>query len=122
MEMKGDEGSGRGDGTDDPILDDYELIAFNKVTVDYEYIVKLIREFVRSLSNKEGESGGHSDSDLAEIRKVIGEYSVSNPKLAGILYEILDKALVDLSAFDDEDVSVSIHKMRNIAIDKEYSY
>ncbi|SPT71817.1 Type-1 restriction enzyme R protein [Anaerobiospirillum thomasii] len=115
----GDEGSGRGDGTDDPILDDYELIAFNKVTVDYEYIVKLIREFVRSLSNKEGESGGHSDSDLAEIRKVIGEYSVSNPKLAGILYEILDKALVDLSAFDDEDVSVSIHKMRNIAIDKE---
>lgn len=41
---------------DEPIIDDYELVAFDKIKVDYDYIIDLISGFVDSLGEVESEA------------------------------------------------------------------
>ena len=45
----------------DPVLDDYDLIAYNKFRVDFEYIIELLQGVVESLDQSE------NDFDEAEF-------------------------------------------------------
>jgi len=101
----------------EPVRDDYELIAFNKIRVDYEYIVELIRGFVDSLDESDSEDS--YEKKLEEIQKIISEYAEDNPKLAELLEKILTDITENKDKYKGQDVTSIINDMRYAAIDNE---
>jgi type I restriction enzyme R subunit len=102
---------------DEPIIDDYELVAFDKIKVDYDYIIDLISGFVDSLGDVESEA--EYNKKLNEIKDVIAAYSEDNPKLGSLLESILEDIVNNNEKYKNQDVSVIINQMRQSAIDKE---
>ena len=102
---------------DEPIIDDYELVAFDKIKVDYDYIIDLISGFVDSLGEVESEA--EYNKKLNEIKEIIAAYSEDNPKLGSLLESILEDIVNNSEKYENQDVSVIINQMRQSAIDKE---
>lgn len=106
------------DKPDGPDLEDYDLIAYSKITIDFEYIVELLQGFVDSVSSKE-----IADEDIEgmiqEIRETVEEFSKDNPKLGELLMQILDRMEEDRDAFLGKDISVILYEMRTKAIEEE---
>ncbi len=111
------------DPSDDPtepiIVDDYDLVAFNKFKVDFEYIVELLQGFVDFL-NPDGEFDESGfEHKLLNLREIVKEFAQDNPALSAILMQVLDEIEADKDKFMGQDVSVIINEMRYAAIDKE---
>ncbi|MDD7361123.1 MAG: hypothetical protein PUG82_00630 [Streptococcus alactolyticus] len=102
---------------DEPIIDDYELVAFDKIKVDYDYIIDLISGFVDSLGEVESEA--EYNKKLNEIKEIIAAYSEDNSKLGSLLESILEDIVNNSEKYENQDVSVIINQMRQSAIDKE---
>ena len=105
---------------DDPVLDDYDLVAYSKLKVDFEYIVELLQGFVESLDEKK------NDFDEAEFRNIITrirgsikEFAEDNPKLSALLDKIVDEIEQHKEKFIGKDISVIINQTRYEAIDIE---
>ena len=45
------------DSVDEPVHDDYELVAYSKLCIDFEYIVELLQGFVESLDQSSEDYG-----------------------------------------------------------------
>ena len=106
---------------DDPIItDDYDLVAFNKFKIDFEYIVELLQGFVDLLRPEDSEfDESEFEHKLLELREIVREYAEDNPGLSNILMQVLDEIESDKTKFMGQDMSVIINQMRYTAIDKE---
>lgn len=106
------------DGEDDVIADDYELIAYSKFKVDFEYIVELLQGFVDSVNNEESGST-EFNVKLKELRETVDEFAAANPKLSILIMQLIDEIEEDKEKYRDKDISVIINQMRHAAADKE---
>lgn len=107
-----------GDKSDDEaIIDDYELVAVDKIKVDYDYIIDLISGFVDSLGDVESEA--EYEKKLTEIKEVVAAYSEDNPKLGALLESVLEDIVNNSEKYENQDVSVIINQLRQSAIEKE---
>ena len=107
------------DPADEPIHDDYELVAYSKIKVDFEYIVGLLRDFVESLDAPEDEIGEEEFREkIKTIRETIDEFAGDNAKLAALLRQIVDEIEQDKKRFMGQDISVILNQMRYAAVDK----
>ncbi len=106
------------DPTDDeePVLDDYDLVAYHKLLVDFEYILELLQGFIESLDENNEKT---FQDDLNAIRELIEEFSKSNTKLAELLNTIIAEIEQDKSKYLGQDISVIVNQMRQEAIDRE---
>lgn len=102
---------------DEAIIDDYELVAVDKIKVDYDYIIDLISGFVDSLGDVESEA--EYEKKLTEIKEVIAAYSEDNPKLGALLEGVLEDIVNNSEKYENQDVSVIINQLRQSAIEKE---
>lgn len=104
----------------EPVIDDYELIAYNKLLIDFEYLVELLQGFIESL-NQPSENFKEKDFEekIRQLQEVIDEFSQTNQKLGDLLSEILDQIKNDKDQFIGQDISVLINQMRYAAIDRE---
>ena len=112
------------DKTEDPddpiIIDDYDLVAFNKFKIDFDYIVELLQGFVDFLRPGDEEfSEAEFEHKLLNLREIVREFSEDNPALSSILMQVLDEIESDKTKFMGQDMSVIINEMRYTAIDKE---
>lgn len=101
---------------DEPVLDDYDLVAYHKLQVDFEYILELLQSFIESLDEN---TEKNFQDDLNAIRELIEEFSKSNPKLAELLNTIIGEIEHDKSKYLGQDISVIVNQMRQEAIDRE---
>ena len=99
----------------EPIDDGYELVAFSKLRIDYDYIVELLRGMVAAIEETEEEF----QKKLAEVREIIQEFAEDNPKLSELLLKIVDEVEADKTRFAGKDISAIIRQMREDAVDKE---
>ena len=107
------------DPADEPIRDDYELVAYSKIKVDFEYIVGLLRDFVESLDAPEDEVGEEEFREkIKTLRETIDEFAGDNAKLAALLRQIVNEIEQDKKRFIGQDISVIINQMRYAAVDK----
>ena len=106
------------DGEDDVIADDYELVAYSKFKVDFEYIVELLQGFVDSVNNEESGST-EFNSKLKELRETVDEFAAANPKLSILIMQLIDEIEEDKEKYRDKDISAIINQMRHAAADKE---
>jgi len=108
------------DPADEPVRDDYELVAYSRLRIDFEYIVELLQGFVESLdqSSKDYDEASF-EAKIRMLREIIGEFSGDNPKLSALLAQVVDEIEADREKYVGQDISVIINEMRYAAIDKE---
>lgn len=105
---------------DEPILDDYELVAYHKLQVDFEYILELLQGVIEALdSEQDNYKEENFKEDLKTIRELIEEFTKTNPKLGELLSTIVDEIEMDKSKYLGQDISVIVNQMRQEAIDRE---
>ena len=108
------------DADDEPIRDDYDLVAYSKFKIDFEYIVELLQGFVDYLDQKENDfDETEFEHKLLQLKEIVKEFSADNPRLSELLLQVLDEIEQDKAKFMGQDISVIINQMRYAAIDKE---
>ncbi|SES20924.1 type I restriction enzyme, R subunit [Butyrivibrio fibrisolvens] len=107
-------------GEEDPVRDDYDLVAFSKFKIDFEYIVELLQGFVDFLDQKDKDFDEvEFNRKLLNLKEIVKEFAEDNPRLSDLLMQILDEIEQDKEKFMGQDISVTINQMRYAAIDKE---
>lgn len=99
----------------EPIDEEYELMAYSQVRIDYEYIINLIQDIVSEENETDTEE--ERQKRLAEIREYIEELSKDNAKLGGLMMQILDDLEKDKDAYRGKNISAILEDMRREAID-----
>ena len=104
----------------EPIRDDYDLVAYNKFKIDFEYIVELLQGFVDFLDQKDEDiDETEFEHKLLQLKEIVKEFAQDNPKLSALLLQVLEEIEQDKVKFMGQDISVIINQMRYQAIDKE---
>ena len=109
------------DDTDDEVIrDDYDLMAYSKFKIDFEYIVELLQGVVDLLEQKKEDFDETEFAHkLLQLKEIVKEYAKDNPGLSSLLMQVLDEIEQDKEKFMGQDISVIINRMRYTAIDKE---
>lgn len=108
------------DEDDEPIRDDYDLVAFNKFKIDFEYIVELLQGFVDFLEQKDNDFDEvEFEHKLLQLKEIVKDFAEDNPSLSNLLMQVLNEIEQDKVRFMGQDISVIINQMRYAAIDKE---
>lgn len=107
------------DDPDDPTMVDYDLVAFSKLKIDYEYIVQLLQGFVDYLEQNEDIDEDEFEKKIQALRETVAEFAKDNPKLGDLLNRIVDGIEQDKQQYIGQDISVIINQMRYEAIDTE---
>lgn len=104
------------DTSPDEIIDlEYELKAYSKEKIDYDYIVSLIQTVVSASDEERNEQ--HYQNLLNEINEYIEELLSSNPKLGALMQKLWKNISENPDAFKDKRVSYVLADMRKEAID-----
>lgn len=94
---------------------EYELKAYSKEKIDYDYIVSLIQSVVSATDEERQEQ--HYQNLVAEITKYIEELLSTNPKLGALMQSLWQKVQESPDEFKDRRVSFVLADMRKEAID-----
>lgn len=105
---------------EEPIWDDYDLVAYSKLRIDFEYIVELLRGVVESLDQSQNDfNEAEFETRIRTIKEIIAEFTGDNPKLSALLMQVVEKIEEDKEKFLGQDISVIINQMRYAVIDTE---
>lgn len=105
---------------EEPVWDDYDLVAYSKLRIDFEYIVELLRGVVESLDQSQNDfNETEFETRIRTIKEIISEFSGDNPKLSALLMQVVDEIEKDKERFLGQDISVIINQMRYAVIDAE---
>ena len=102
----------------DPTTDidlEYELKAYSKEKIDYDYIVSLIQSVVSATDEERQEQ--HYQNLVAEITKYIEELLSFNPKLGALMQQLWEKVQENPDDFKGKRVSYVLAEMRKETID-----
>lgn len=100
--------------------DDYDLVAYSKLRIDFEYIVELLRGVVESLDQSQNDfNETEFETRIRTIKEIITEFASDNPKLSALLMQVVDEIEKDKEKFLGQDISVIINQMRYAVIDSE---
>lgn len=100
----------------DEIIDlEYELKAYSREKIDYDYIVSLIQTVVSASDEERNEQ--HYQNLLNEINEYIEDLLSSNPKLGALMQKLWRNISEDPDAFKDKRVSYVLADMRKETID-----
>lgn len=105
---------------DEPVIDfEYELKAYSRERIDYDYIVSLIQTVVSATDEERSER--HYQNLLTEINNYIKYMLSYNPKLGALLEELWEKISENPNEYKDKRVSYILTDMRKEAIDSVLS-
>lgn len=108
------------DSEEEPVWDDYDLVAYSKLRIDFEYIVELLRGVVESLDQSQNDFDEvEFETRIRAIKEIIAEFASDNSKLGILLTQVVDEIEKDKERFLGQDISVIINQMRYAAIDTE---
>ena len=104
----------------DPIFEDYDLIAYNKFKVDFEYIIELMQGYVDSNNQKDVDFDEVKlGYDIANLRAIIDDYAKDNKKTGAILLSILDDIEKDEKKYVGKNIFVIFNTMKEKVVEKE---
>ena len=108
------------DSDEEPVWDDYDLVAYSKLRIDFEYIVELLRGVVESLDQSQNDfDEAEFEIRIRAIKEIIAEFASDNQKLGVLLTQVVDEIEKDKERFLGQDISVIINQMRYSVIDAE---
>lgn len=105
---------------EEPVWDDYDLVAYSKLRIDFEYILELIQGVVESLDQLENDFDEVKfETDIRELKEIIAKFASDNPKLSVLLTQVVDDLKKEKERFLGQDISVMINQMRYTVMDAE---
>ncbi len=105
---------------EEPVWDDYDLVAYSKLRIDFEYIVELLRGVVESLDQSQNDfDETEFETRIRTIKEIITEFADDNSKLSALLMQVVKEIEKDKEKFLGQDISVIINQMRYAVIDAE---
>lgn len=108
------------DPTDEPLSGDYELVAYNSLRIDFEYLVALLQGFVDSLNQEEDDfDAAIFEAEIRRLREYIADFSGDNTKLGALLAGVLDDIEKNREKYIGKDIGVMINELRYEVIDEE---
>jgi len=113
-EMNKSGSDSNGNGSIDIIDLEYELKAYSKERIDYDYIVSLIQTIVSATDEERREK--HYQNLLDEIKRYIEDLLSTNPKLGALMQKLWDSIRERPDDFKDKRVSYILADMRKEAI------
>ena len=103
-----------------PAMEDYELIAYNKLRIDFEYLVELLQGLIEVLDqSKEDFDEADFERKILQLKELMHEFSKDNPKLAGLLNTVLEGIRQDKEKFIGQNIFVIVNHMRHDAVERE---
>lgn len=115
------EGSGEeADALGDPggLNLDYELLAFSKTRIDYEYIIGLIQNIVNPEEKEEIVTPEERQKQLEEAGQYVEELARENPKVASLMNQLLEEIQQDQSRYRGQSILHIIDTMRQECIEQ----
>lgn len=104
------------DTPDEIVIDlEYELKAYSREKIDYDYIVSLIQTVVSATDEERSEQ--HYQNLLNEINEYIEELLLTNPKLGDLMWKLWKNISENPDEFKEKRVSYILADMRKEAID-----
>ncbi len=108
------------DPFEEPVWDDYDLVAYSKLRIDFEYLVELLQGFVESLEQSENDfDEAEFETRIRTIKEMIAQFAGDNPKLSALLAQVVGELEKDKGRFMGQDISVIISRMRRSVMDAE---
>lgn len=102
------------DQTDEsPIIDDYDLVAFDKFIVDYDYLVRLLQGVFDSVQSQDNSDSAVIQQKIIQLRDLTTQYADNNQKLSQIIFGVLNDCEKDPSQFAGKDASYLIYQIRS---------
>lgn len=98
---------------------EYELKAYSREKIDYDYIVSLIQTVVSATNEERAEQ--QYQNLLEEISRYIEDLLSSNPKLGALMQELWENINNNPDDFKDKRVSHTLAQMRKEAIENVLS-
>lgn len=105
---------------EEPVWDDYDLVAYSKLRIDFEYIVELLRGVMESFERSQNDfNEAEFETRIRTIKEIITEFADDNPKLSALLMQVVNGIEKNKERFLGQDISVIINQMRYAVIDEE---
>lgn len=105
---------------EEPVWDDYDLVAYSKLRIDFEYIVELLRGVMESFERSQDDfNEAEFETRIRTIKEIITEFADDNPKLSTLLMQVVNGIEKNKERFLGQDISVIINQMRYAVIDEE---
>ena len=105
---------------EEPVWDDYDLVAYSKLRIDFEYIVELLRGVMESFEQSQDDfNKAEFETRIRTIKEIITEFAGDNPKLSALLMQVVNGIEKNKERFLGQDISVIINQMRYAVIDEE---
>lgn len=105
---------------EEPVWDDYDLVAYSKLRIDFEYIVELLRGVMESFERSQDDfNKAEFETRIRTIKEIITEFADDNPKLSALLMQVVNGIEKNKERFLGQDISVIINQMRYAVIDEE---
>lgn len=117
-ELREDRENNDNDEVGDIIDDNYELMAYSNVKIDYEYIIKLIQNIVTPEDSDKYESFEERQKKIEEVKIYIEELGKENSKLADIMLNIVHDIEFDNSKYEGKSILNIIENTKKELIDK----
>ncbi len=107
-------------GVEDPVIEDYDLVALHRLRIDFEYLLELLQDVADSIHPaKDSPEDTDFQKKIQTLRGLVAEFSAQNDKLGALLSSVLDEMASDRDRYHGQDISVIVNQMRQEAIDKE---
>lgn len=110
------------DNTDDEpeAATDYDLKAYSKLRIDFEYIIELLQGIVETLNQDDNNfEKSNFEYQIKELRAIMSEFTEENPRLGELINQVIDEIEQDKNKYIGQDIFVIINEMRTNAINKE---
>lgn len=105
---------------EEPVWADYDLVAYSKLRIDFEYIVELLRGVMESFERSQDDfNEAEFETRIRTIKEIITEFADDNPKLSTLLMQVVNGIEKNKERFLGQDISVIINQMRYAVIDEE---
>ena len=103
---------------DGPELDEYDLMAYSKLRIDFEYIIELLQGVVESLDQtKDDFKESDFEYNINVLRGIIDDYYKVNPQISELLNIIIEDIENDKEKYIGQDISVIFNQMKYKIID-----
>ena len=100
---------------------DYELMAYSNTKIDYEYIINLIQNIVTYADDAEDITPEERQKKIDEIKQYIEELHKENPKVAGIMSNLIDEIEKDENKYKGQSILHIVEKMKQDCIEQVIS-
>ena len=119
-EIKGENDDSQNTGETE-VDQDYELMSYSNIKIDYEYIINLIQNIVTPDDDSEDITPEERQKKIEEVKQYVGELRKENPKVADLMSNLITEIEADENKYKGQSILNIVENMKQDCIDRVIS-